>query len=94
MKSHYIEELQHAKNPMYLTKPQLYKPDKHVMVRILSPIEFPVDWKNRMVKHEVIAEAIIKKKGYRDDSFSSSNSKRASSMQNPIQENNGGFFQW
>jgi len=94
MKSHYIEELQHAKNPMYLTKPQLYKPDKHVMVRILSPIEFPVDWKNRMVKHEVIAEAIIKKKGYRDDSFSSSNSKRASSMQNPIQENTGGFFQW
>jgi hypothetical protein len=56
LKKHYIEELQSQKNPLYLTKTKLYNPDKHVMVRILSPIEFPVDWKNRMINHDMIEQ--------------------------------------
>jgi len=32
------------------------------MVRILSPIEFPVDWKQRVVKEKVIYKVNNKKK--------------------------------
>lgn len=90
MKSHYIEELSHAKNPMYLTRSQLYKPEKHVMVRILSPIEFPVDWKNRMLKYDMIEEVNRKKKGIKNESFLSSFSKRSTTFT----QQQTGFFQW
>lgn len=54
MESHYTERLHSEKNPMYLTKSVLYRPEKQVMVRILSPVEFPVDWKNRLVRYDLI----------------------------------------
>jgi acetyl esterase/lipase len=77
-------------NPMYLTRSQLYKPEKHVMVRILSPIEFPVDWKNRMIKHDMIEEVNKKKNGVAEESFLSSFSKRSTTFQ----QQPTGFFQW
>ena len=56
MKKHYIEEIHKDKNPMYLTKSKLYNSDKNVMVRILSPIRFPVDWKERVIQRDLIEE--------------------------------------
>lgn len=89
LKKHYIEELQSHKNPMYLTNARLYKPEKHVMVRILSPIEFPVDWKNRMIKQDMINQH--NNKSQSKSLYSSFASNRDSLVQMSTGKN---FFQW
>lgn len=90
-KKHYIEELHNSKNPMYLTKSRLYNPEKHVMVRILSPIEFPVDWKNRMIKHEMINELNSSKGDRANESFFSSFNKSKTFIAPNEQK---GFMSW
>ena len=74
---------------MYLTKSRLYRPEKNVMVRILSPIEFPVDWNNRMIKQSVIDKSKIKTKDL--ISFSSIKSKISTGVDGDAVKN---LWQW
>ena len=73
---HYIEDMSSSKNIMYLTRQQLYNPEKHVMVRIISPIKFPVDWKSRTIDRDMIDE-INKKEKAKNPSVHSTTSKSA-----------------
>ena len=94
IKKHYIEDLNNDKNPLYLTKDVLYRPERHVMVRILSPVEFPVDWKNRMIKREVIQEYNnkgVKRSSMFSNIFSKKNTKVLPSRQHEDEVNVQGF---
>ena len=71
---HYIEDMSSSKNLMYFTAQQQYNSEKHVMVRIISPIKFPVDWKSRTIDRDMIDE-INKKEKAKNPSIHSATSK-------------------
>lgn len=54
------EEFDENEHSRFLTDPSLYDPEKNVMVRVLSPLEFPVDWETRKVDQTMIDQANIK----------------------------------
>mmetsp|Transcript_15010 Transcript_15010/g.14880 ORF Transcript_15010/g.14880 Transcript_15010/m.14880 type:complete len:331 (+) Transcript_15010:381-1373(+) len=54
--THYMD-MQGPINDVYMTKSRLYDSETNVMVRILSPFTFPVDWKNKTLKLNVIDKA-------------------------------------
>ena len=65
------------------------------MVRIISPFEFPVDWKNRMIKYEIIddmikKEDLTKNNSYNFGSFEKSANYKRSFTSEPARSN----FSW